>query len=78
MEEMKNIRNAYKETIEIIEIMGEKYKAKISKEFLEFLNREQNIKYKSKIKKELTFKEQKLLYETKVLLSYIYNKFWKE
>ena len=48
MEEMKNIRNAYKETIEIIEIMGEKYKAKISKEFLEFLN----IVYYAKVDEE--------------------------
>lgn len=78
MFEKKNMRNAYKEVNEIIDIMGEKYKSKISESFRTFLNEQQNSEYKSRIKKGLKFKEQELLYETKVLLAYIYRKFWME
>ena len=78
MFEKKNMKNAYKEVNEILDIMGEKYKSKISESFRTFLIEQQNNEYKSRIKKDLKFKEQELLYETKVLLAYIYKKFWIE
>lgn len=78
MFEKKTMKNAYKEVNEILDIMGDKYKNKIPENFRMFLYEQQNKMYKSRIKKGLKFNEQELLHETKVLLTYIYKKFWME
>ena len=73
---MGRIENAYKEVNEILDIMGEKYKKKVPEKFVTHMKEKQNNKYKSKIKKDLKFDEQKLLKETKVLLAFIYKRYW--
>ena len=73
---MGRLENAYKEVNEILDIMGEKYKKRIPEKFIIHMKEKQNSKYKSKIKKGIKFEEQELLDETKVLLAFIYRKYW--
>lgn len=74
---MLDKRKVYKEVSEILDIMGEKYKNKIPVSFLTFLKENQSRHYKTKIKKDLEYHQQDLLPETKVMLAYLYDKYWK-
>ena len=71
-----NERRAFKEANEIISIMGEKYNTKVPKSLLEFLKREEDKEYVTKIKKELSFKNQEISRTALILLNYINLNYW--
>lgn len=70
MIKVENYPNAYKEVYVILENMNKNDVKKIPKSFLDIIKTEMNKKYEFKIDKNKGFKNQKILRETKVILSY--------
>ncbi len=76
MIKVENYPNAYKEVYVILENMNKNDVKKIPKSFLDIIKTEMNKKYEFKIDKNKDFKNQKILRETKVILSYISFNYW--
>ena len=69
-----NINNkAFSETINIIEHMDEKLKLRIPNKFIEMLNNNKDDNYIVNIDYSKSINEQKLLRETRIILSLIYR-----
>ncbi len=73
-----NEKIAFKEVNEIINIMGEKYKAKVPSQLLELLKKEEEKEYITKINKDLSFEEQPISRIALILLNYINRNYWIE
>ena len=76
MIKVENYPNAYKEVYVILENMNENDVKKIPESFLNIIKTEMNKQYEFKIDKNKDFKNQKILRETKVILSYISFNYW--
>ena len=76
MIKVENYPNAYKEVYVILENMNKNDVKKIPKSFLDIIKTEMNKNYEFKIDKNKGFKNQKILRETKVILSYISFNYW--
>ena len=71
-------KQAFKEVNEIINIMGEEYKAKVPKQLLELFEKEEDKEYITKIKKDIYFEEQEISRTALILLNYINMNYWLE
>ena len=71
-----NYSKAYKEIVEILKYVPEESVDKIPKEMRDMFEAEQLKTYNFQIDTEKTFKEQKLLEETKAILANIFRDYW--
>ena len=72
-ENIVQYKKAFCELEEIIKIMPEELSSKISEKFKEFIHRNKEKEYNPKI--SMPLEEQKILVETKILLSLIYREY---
>ena len=68
-------KKALSEINVILSLLSEDMKSKIPQSFFEFVNKNKSETYHPDFDKELPLKEQKLMRETKVILSLIYRSY---
>lgn len=71
-----NYKKAYKEVLEILKFVSKEDVDKIPSDILRIFKEEQDNNYNFILDKNLEFKKQNLLKETKIILAYIYTDFW--
>ena len=76
MIKVENYPNAYKEVYVILRNIKKEDLEKIPKSFIEMVKMNMNRDYKFELDSNKEFEEQNLLKETKVILAYIYMKYW--
>ena len=67
---------AYTEVLEILNYILEEYLSNIPKEIIDFFRKESKKDYQYTVTKFDTFENQKMLYETKVILSVLYRDYF--
>ena len=72
----ENYRKALAEIDDIIKYSDKESKEKISEEFIKFVRSNKDQNYKTKINPKKKIEEQKIMYETKVILAVMYREFW--
>lgn len=72
----ENYRKALAEIDDIIKYSDKESKEKISEEFIKFVRTNKDPNYKTKINPKKKIEEQKIMYETKVILAVMYREFW--
>lgn len=74
----KDYSKAYREVLEVLKYIPKEDLNKIPKEVLELFKKEEDKNYIFSLDKSIEFKEQILLYETKVILAYLYIDYWAD
>jgi len=69
---------AYAEVLDVLDNMNEIYKKKISKEFIEYMRKNADRKYKKRIISFKPLEKQNLSKETLLILAMINYKFWSK
>lgn len=72
----KNFPNAYAEIWIIINNVEKAYFDALPEAFIDKIKSEMNTSYEFKIDDSKPFEKQDLLYETKIILTYLYKNFW--
>ena len=67
---------AYTEVLEILNYISEEYLSNIPKEIIDFFRKESKKDYQYNVTEFDTFENQKMLYETKVILSVLYRDYF--
>lgn len=73
---MENIRNAYTEVLVILQNLNYAYYYSLPIEIIEKMKRECNLNHNFKLHKNLPIQKQKLLDETKAILSVFFRDYW--
>ena len=77
MIKVENYPNAYREVYEILKLVPKEDLNKIPAEFLQIVKKNMNKNYDFSINLDIDFvKEQEILYETKVILAYVFLNYW--
>lgn len=69
-------KDAFKEVYEILQNTDDELVRKIPQKFLDFLQDNMNVFYKTNIDKDIEINKQNLLLETEAILALIYRSYW--
>lgn len=72
------IKKAYSEIYEILQLLGSEFVDKIPNEFIEFIDKEKDNDYYPNIKKDIPLEEQNLLEDTINILAMLKLDYWCE
>ena len=72
------IKKAYSEIYDILQLLGSEFVDKIPNEFIEFIDREKDNEYYPNIKKDIPLEEQNLLEDTINILAMLKLDYWCE
>lgn len=75
---MQNVilKKAYLEVEEFLELLGDEYRNKIPKNFLEFIKSEKDTEYQKKIYLDIPIEEQNLMKETLQIIAFLNLRYW--
>ena len=73
-----NLRKAYSEVYEILNLMDSKYLEKIPDKVKELINNERDKEFKTNITADILLEEQKLQRDTLTILAILYLNYWYE
>ena len=74
---IENYPTAYKEVYEILKFVPQKDYDKIPRKFIEMIEKNMNKYYNFSINPQIDFvEEQEIMYETRVILAYIFINYW--
>lgn len=76
MIKVENYPNAYKEVYVILNNMEKEDVDKIPESFINVVKKNMNNEYEFELNRDVDFKEQDLLQETKAILAYIFLNYW--
>ena len=71
-----NIKRAYAETFEILQLLGDEYINKIPNEFIKFIEKEKDNNYNVNINPDIPLEEQNLLEDTINILAILKLDYW--
>ena len=72
------LKNAYAEVNQIIELLGEEYKAQIPQKILNLFNEKQNINYRTNISKDIPIDKMEVSRTALIIISILNLKYWEK